>query len=95
MRRLLVRPGAIGDCILSLPALEYLAADYTELWISSPVVPLIHFADAVRALSSTGLDLVGVGDLEMPAPLMEKLQSFDSVVSWYGTNRPEFHEALA
>ena len=95
MRRLLIRPGAIGDCILSLPALEYLAADYTEIWISSAVAPLIQFGDAVRVLSSTGLDLVGVGDLEMPAPLMEKLQSFDSVVSWYGANRPEFREAVA
>jgi ADP-heptose:LPS heptosyltransferase len=26
---------------------------------------------------------------------MEKLRSFDSVVSWYGANRPEFREALA
>src|SRR5690348_2342755 len=85
MRRLLIRPGAIGDCILSLPALEYLTADYTEVWISSPLVPLIQFADAVRPLSSTGLDLLGVGDLPMAAGLMEKLRTFDSVVSWYGT----------
>jgi heptosyltransferase III len=94
MRRLLIRPGAIGDCILCLPALEYLAAGYTEVWISSPLVPLIQFADTVRALSSTGLDLVGVGDLQTPAALIEKLQTFDSVVSWSGTNRPEFREAL-
>jgi heptosyltransferase III len=94
MRRLLIRPGAIGDCILSLPALEYLAAEYTELWISSPLVPLIQFADVVRALSSTGLDLVGIGDLDAPPGLMDKLRTFDSVVSWYGTNRPEFRAAL-
>lgn len=95
MRLLLIRPGAIGDCILSLPALEYLAAPYTEIWISSPLVPLIQFADAVRPLSSTGLDLVGVGDLEISPALLEKLRSFDSIVSWYGTNRPEFRQALA
>ena len=41
MRRLLIRPGAIGDCILSFPAMEYLKADYTELWISSAAVPLV------------------------------------------------------
>ncbi|MGA8030492.1 MAG: hypothetical protein WB992_25395, partial [Bryobacteraceae bacterium] len=93
-RRLLIRPGAIGDCILSLPALEHLATDYTEVWISSPVVPLIQFADQVRALALTGIDLVGVGDLEMPALLKTKLQSFDSIFSWYGANRPEFREAL-
>lgn len=94
MRRLLIRPGAIGDCILSLPALEYLAAAYTELWISSPVVPLIGFAEVVRPLSSTGLDTLGIGDLETPPALIEKLQAFDSVVSWYGSNRSEFREAL-
>ena len=28
------------------------------------------------------------------APLKETLQSFDSIVSWYGANRPPFREAL-
>ena len=94
MRRLLIRPGAIGDCILSLPALRHLATDYTEVWVPSAVAPLITFADKVRALASTSLDLVGVGDLEMPQTLVQTLKSFDSVVSWYGSNRPEFREAL-
>lgn len=94
MRRLLIRPGAIGDCILSLPVFQYLRTEYTELWISSSVVPLVDFADTVRPLASTGLDLVGVGDLQMPAPLKETLQSFDFIVSWYGANRPAFREAL-
>jgi heptosyltransferase III len=95
MRRLLIRPGAIGDCILAFPAMEYLAADYTEVWISSAVVPLIQFADLVRPLSSTGLDLAGVGDLEIPERLTQCLRGFDSVVSWYGAGRPEFVEALS
>lgn len=94
MRRLLIRPGAIGDCIVSLPALEHLAADYTEVWVPSAIVPLIPFAQRVRALASTGIDLVGVGDLEMPATLKTELESFDSIVSWYGANRPEFRHAL-
>jgi heptosyltransferase III len=94
VRRLLIRPGAIGDCILALPALEYLRADYTEVWVPSVVVPLIRFADSVRAIPSTGIELVGVGELEMPAPLRTKLESFDSIVSWYGANRPEFRQAL-
>jgi len=94
VRRLLIRPGAIGDCILSFPALEHLAADFTEVWIPSPVVPLIRFADEVRALASTGIDLIGVGDLDMPPLLSSRLQSFDSIVSWYGANRPEFREAI-
>ncbi|MBV9406113.1 MAG: hypothetical protein JO211_12280, partial [Acidobacteriaceae bacterium] len=94
MRRLLIRPGAIGDCILSLPALEHLKADYTEVWIPSPVVPLITFADTVRPLASTGIDLAGVGDLGIPAQLKATLKSFDSIVSWYGAKRSEFRETI-
>jgi len=94
VRRLLIRPGAIGDCILSIPALQYLKADYTEVWISSSVVPLIQFADKVRSISSTGLNLAGVGDLGVPTDLKHQLQSFDSIVSWYGANRSEFRDAM-
>jgi len=95
MRRLLIRPGAIGDVILSLPALEFLKADYTEVWTPSAVVPLIGFADKVAALSSTGIDLVGVGDLPVPSSFSDRLTNFDEIVSWYGANRPEFREAMA
>lgn len=94
MRRLLIRPGAIGDCILSFPALMHLRAAYTEVWISSPVVPLVNFADKVTSIASTGLDLVGLGDIEMPPGVREAMAGFDSIVSWYGANRPPFREAL-
>jgi heptosyltransferase III len=95
MRRLILRPGAIGDCILSLPALEHLATDYTEVWISAPVVPLVHFADRVRAISTTGIDLVGIDGIPVPALLRQQLQGFDSMVSWYGANRPDFRESIS
>jgi heptosyltransferase III len=93
MRRLLIRPGAIGDCILSIPALEHLQAGYTEIWCPRAVVPLIQFGQCVRPLSSTGLDLAGV--TEAPASLWERLASFDSIVSWYGSNRAEFAQEVA
>ncbi len=60
MRRLLIRPGAIGDVILSLPTLEAARADYTEVWAPRAVLPLIRFADRTRAIADTGLELVGV-----------------------------------
>jgi ADP-heptose:LPS heptosyltransferase len=94
MRRLLIRPGAIGDCITCLPVMEQLQADYTEVWVPSPLVPLVQFADCVRPLSQTGLDLVGVSE-EMPKFILDSLPGFDSIVSWYGTNRPEFRESAA
>jgi len=94
MRRLLIRPGAIGDCILCFPAMQHLAANYTEVWVPSAVVPLVQFADRVTSLSATGIDLVGVGDLAAPDDLKERLRSFDEVVSWYGANREEFQNAI-
>jgi heptosyltransferase III len=94
LRRLLIRPGAIGDCILSLPALECLRADFTEVWIRAEAAPLIRFADRLCAIASTGLDLLGLPEAA-PAPgLLERLRSFDSIVSWYGSNREEFLGAV-
>jgi heptosyltransferase-3 len=90
VKRLLIRPGAIGDVILSLPALEAARAEYTEVWTPRPVVPLIRFADRVRAIADTGLDLVGVVEGASTAAL----EGFDSIYSWYGSQRPEFRDAV-
>jgi heptosyltransferase-3 len=89
-RRLLIRPGAIGDVILSLPALEAARAAYTEVWAPRALLPLIRFADRTRALADTGLDLVGVVD----GARVPELETFDSIYSWYGSNRPEFRDAV-
>jgi heptosyltransferase-3 len=89
VRRLIIRPGGIGDCILSLPAIEHLLAETTEVWVPSGIVPLIRFADA-RAIASTGINLFGLPGVVPPAGLIERLRSFDSIVSWYGSNRAEF-----
>lgn len=86
----MIRPGAIGDFIVSLPALECLRAEYYEVWTAEANVPLVHFANRARAISATGLDRLGIG--EPPAPLVESLRGFDSILSWYGSNRPEFRE---
>jgi heptosyltransferase-3 len=90
LRRLLIRPGGIGDCILTLPALEFLKTDYTEVWVREDVTPLIHFADSVRSIASTGIDLLGLAGVEPPRALIDRLGGFDSIVSWYGSNREEF-----
>ncbi len=79
----------------ALPAIEALRADYTEIWVARQNVSLIRFADCVRAIADTGLDLVGIPDCEPPARIFERLAGFDDVVSWYGANRPEFRQAVA
>src|SRR5712692_1446416 len=89
-RRLLLRPGAIGDVILSLPAMEAARMEYTEVWAPRSVLPLIRFADKTRAIADTGLDLVGV----VEGARVNELQSFDSIYSWYGSARPEFRDAV-
>src|SRR5712692_7124264 len=89
-RRLLLRPGAIGDVILSLPAMEAARTEYTEVWAPRSVLPLIRFADHTRAIADTGLDLVGV----LPGAQVPPLQSFDSIYSWYGTQHSEFRDAV-
>src|SRR4051794_25380089 len=93
MRRLVIRPGAIGDVIVSLPAIEHLRCEYLEVWTTGRSVPLVRFAERVRAIADTGLNLLGVADA--PTELLRELASFDSIVSWYGSNRPEFREAVA
>jgi ADP-heptose:LPS heptosyltransferase len=86
----LIRPGAIGDVILSLPALEAARAAYTEVWAPRPVLPLIRFADRTRAIADTGLDLMGV----VESARVPELETFDSIYSWYGSNHPEFRDAV-
>ena len=86
MRRLLIRPGALGDFVVSLPALEALGG---EVWCAAVNVPLVRFARA-RAISSTGLDLIELGlasDIE--------LRAFDEIFSWYGGTREQFRQAVA
>jgi heptosyltransferase III len=93
VHRLVIRPGAIGDFILSLPALECLKADRLEIWTGSRNLPLVRFADRARSIVATGLDLLGVTE---PSPLLiEELRAFDSIVSWYGANRPEFRDLVS
>jgi len=96
MKRLLIRPGAIGDVIVSLPALEHLKAEYTEVWVQSAVMPLIQFADRVMSIAASRIEMMTDG-------FVERFQAFDEVVSWYNSDQEKlkninknvvFHQAL-
>jgi ADP-heptose:LPS heptosyltransferase len=93
MKRLLIRPGAIGDVIVSLPALESLRTDATEIWAPAAVTSLVRLGCRVRSLQETGLDWLELPGEQAPPRLVESLREFDSIVSWYGSNRDEFREA--
>jgi ADP-heptose:LPS heptosyltransferase len=89
LTRLLIRTGAIGDFILSLPALESLRTNYTEVWCAGQNMPLARLADSAQSIVASGLDRLGL----LPADdVIDRLRRFDSIISWYGTNRPEFRD---
>lgn len=75
--------------------MERLRTGTTEVWVASQNVPLIRFADSIRSIASTGLDLLGIPDRDPPPGVLARLAAFDSIMSWYGANRPEFRAAVA
>jgi heptosyltransferase III len=69
-------------------------AAYAEVWVPGAVVPLVQFAEQVRSIADTGIDSLGIPSRAPSPSLVSRLQSFDSIVSWYGANREEFGLAV-
>lgn len=88
-RRLLIRPGAIGDTLVWLPAAAHLRP--AEIWVPTANLPLVRHLAPARAIASTGLELAGLPGYEVPAALSD----FDEIWSWYGANRDDFRAAVA
>ena len=57
------------------------------------MTPLIRFGPCARSISATGLDLLSITG--PPPQLLVDLRAFDSIVSWYGANRPDFRDTVA
>ena len=71
--------------------MEALRTGYTEVWCAGQNVPLARFADSTQSIVASGLNRVGL----LPAEeVMERLHGFDSIISWYGTNNPEFRDLI-
>lgn len=87
-RTLVIRPGAIGDAIVSLPAVELLAPD--EIWCPEQNLPLFEHLAPARSLYAEGLDR-----LILSGATLEKLRRFHRIVSWYGTQREDFRRQVA
>ena len=97
MSVLAIQPGAIGDLILSLPALRWLRERFggggMEIWCERATVPLVEhpaYADRARPLAETGLD-----SYPLPVSTLRALESFDLMVSWRGANLPELVASVA
>ncbi|MFZ5928000.1 MAG: glycosyltransferase family 9 protein [Acidobacteriota bacterium] len=86
-RTLVIRPGAIGDAIVSLPAVEFLAP--AEIWCPEQNIPLFEHLAPARSLYATGLD-----NLTLPEATLERLRRFSRIVSWYGAQREDFRRQV-
>jgi heptosyltransferase-3 len=73
--------------------MEALRDAYTEVWVPSAIRPLVGFANLVRPIASTGIDLILPGR-PVPRNTLDLLRGFDDIVSWYGANRPDFRAAV-
>lgn len=93
MRRLFIRPGAIGDCLCWLPSLAAIGPEEAEVWAPGPVLPLLELAPRRRNLASTGFSLLGIPGARLPKDLIDTLRGFDEILSWSGGNQPELKEA--
>lgn len=82
-RTLVIRPGAVGDAIVSLPAVEHLAP--AEIWCPEQNVPLYEHIAPAHSLYRVGLD-----QLRLSRDTLERLARFDRIVSWYSAGRDDF-----
>ncbi|PYT35638.1 MAG: hypothetical protein DMG58_01565 [Acidobacteria bacterium] len=71
--------------------MEALQAGYTEVWAASQNLVLARLADRARSIASTGLDML---EFNANQQSMQQLRGFDSIISWYGANRPEFRACV-
>jgi heptosyltransferase-3 len=99
VRVLFLHPGALGDIILSLPAIALLRERLrpSEITVAGNLDYLRAvaegYADNVRSLSSLPMPrLFGAGPL--PAPDLSQWRTFDRIVSWMGAGDASFRANL-
>lgn len=80
---LVIRPGAIGDAIVSLPAVAWLRP--SEIWCPEQNIPLFEHLAPARSLVAEGLD-----SLRLSPATLARLSRFRRIVSWYGARREDF-----
>lgn len=88
MRRLVVRPGAIGDAIVSLPAVAHLQP--AEIWCPAQNTAIFSHLAPARSLVAEGLD-----SLTLSPRTLSRLSEFDEIWSWYGAAREDLRAQLS
>ena len=94
-RILIVRPGAIGDLLLTLPLLSNLRAHFPaahlQLLTSPPAISLLTGrceADTLRSFDSPEFAPLFMDDQPLPAPTREWLAAFDLVFAYIPPGSP-------
>ena len=92
MHLLSIIPGAIGDFVLTLPAVAWLQSrlhpERMELWVARGNLPLarsLGYVDAAEALQDTGIE-----SYPPRQECLRRLRTFDRIISWWGSGNPEF-----
>jgi heptosyltransferase-2 len=88
-RILVIRGGAIGDFVLTLPAIKLLRDNFPRAQIEILGYPHIialaesrHYADAIRSIESGTLASFFAKNSELPAKLVDYFGSFDFILSY-------------
>lgn len=88
-RILVIRGGAIGDFVLTLPAIKLLRdhfpGGHLEILGSKPIAALAEkrfYADAIRSLDSVSLARSFARNSELPSELTDYFASFDLILSY-------------
>jgi heptosyltransferase-3 len=97
---LILHPGALGDTILSLPAISLLRRRFphAEIWLAgnADYIPVIahNWVDRFISLASLPVHRLFSGEV-LPEGDATYWRSFDRMISWTGDGRPEFLQKSA
>ena len=96
MHLLSIIPGAIGDFVLTLPAVDWLQShlcpDRMELWVARGNLPLarsLGYVDTAEALQDTGIE-----SYPPRQDCLRRMRTFDRIISWWGSGNPEFVDRI-
>lgn len=88
-RILVIRGGAIGDFVLTLPAIKLLRDRFPEAHLEilgykhiAALAEKRFYADAVRSIESASLARFFVKDSDLPAELLDYFAGFDLILSY-------------
>ncbi len=100
-RILIIRGGAIGDFVLTLPAIRLLRERYPDSRIEilgNPSIAALadgrYYADAIRSIEERGLVSFFVCDTDLPREWVEYFGSFDLIVSYLSDPEKIFERNL-